>query len=316
MNESIETLWKDLMSAGGFPSHRRVSAEHPMDLYAAITADGRRGMLIISSEKPPDAPHYESVEIEIRQRVDGQWAMQLILARPDLQPLFTHLCNDLIETGNSFVPISQSGAFVLGRLAKWRRMLNLGSDDLLSDIEIRGLIGELLFLKTAFPVFGVRNSMTAWSGPYDAPQDFVFPDAAFEIKTVSPGDVAVRIGSLDQLDYAGDMLTLVVYALLRVNPNVTNGFTLDEIVSDLRSLSETEAGAVEEFDLKLRVAGYQEREEYKSLRYSLGDAKYYSVGGDFPCLVRSRLPHAVAEAKYSLYLSECESFRTEPFEKQ
>jgi len=312
MTETIEDIWNELSTQGTYPTHRRVSAEHPMDLYGEVAADGRIGLLVIASKEPPIAPRYRSVDIEIRRRTDGRWALRLILSRPDLRVLFRYLCEDIIQAGIAFEPKSESCKFVLERLARWRKMLNIGSDELLSETDVRGLIGELLFLKGEIPKVGVLAAVTAWNGPYDSPRDFDFADASFEVKTIRPGAVSVRIGSLDQLDSAGEGLTLVVYQLSNADSNSTGDLSLPQLVNELRSMIETDVGIIEEFELKLLVAGYQDRDEYRNMIYRLDDQRYYSVAEGFPRLARSRLPHAIAEAKYDLFLADCEPFRTTP----
>ncbi len=313
MPETIEATWKELSAQANYPAHLRVSAGHPMDLYGEISADGRIGLLVIASEKPPVAPKYKSVDIEIRQRTDGRWALRLILARADFRVLFQYLCEDIIQAGISFEPISESCKFVLERLSRWRKMLNIGPDELLSETDVRGLIGELLFLKCEIPKVGVRSAVTAWNGPYDSPRDFDFADASFEVKTIRPGAISVRIGSLDQLDSAGVGLTLVVYQLSNADRGDSTGdLSLPQLVNELRSMIETDVGIIEEFELKLLVAGYQDRDEYRNMIYRLDDQRYYSVAEGFPRLARSRLPHAIAEAKYDLFLADCEPFRTTP----
>jgi hypothetical protein len=311
MSTSIDTLWEELTRLGKFPAHRRISADHPLDLYAEVSDGGRLGLLAISSTEPPIPPHYESVDVEIARRNDGRWAVRLILARPELKVLFSHLCEDIAEAGLTFRPESESGAFVLARLARWRRLLGLGPDGLLSENDVRGLVGELLFLRTAMTIFGPNSSVVGWNGPYDAPRDFDLPNASFEIKTIRHGAVTVRIGSLDQLDASPNTLSLIVYELSGVDATVRDAIVLPRLVAEIRSSLEPYGAAMEDFNTRLLVAGYEDRVEYEKTAFRITSTKFFSVTGDFPKLARSELPHAFAEASYELFLAACEPYRTE-----
>lgn len=308
--DSISALWNDLSHRRSYPAHHRVSSDHPLDLYAEISSDGRPGLMAISPRQPSVPPKYDSVEVEIGHRADGKWTVRILLLRPELRVPFAYLCDDIIRAGRSITPGCDPGNFVLTRLDRWRRLLSPGRDRILSEQEIRGLLGELLFLRACVPVYGSLTTVRGWNGPFDAPIDFELPDKLYEIKTVRAGAVTVRISSLDQLDAAEGTINLVVYELTASNRGpVEGGVTLAGLVGELRSVFEDQSEALGEFEQRLKAGGYEDRDEYLAEQFLPGRPSFFSVSEAFPRLVRSQLPHAFADAKYELFLADCEAFR-------
>jgi hypothetical protein len=311
MTNRIEKIWNELTLLNQFPAHKRISADYPLDLYAEISSDGRVGLFGISTDEPTLPPKYDAVEVKIGRRADGRWAVSVVLARSELKPLFMRLCDDLIEAGSTFQPKCNAGHFVLSRIGRWRRLLSIGKDGLLSEKELQGLLGELLFLKTSMQLFGLKDSVEGWKGPFDAPRDFELPACAYEVKAIRYGSVTVHISSIDQLDVAGAQLRLVVYELTRTDPKNDVSITLPSAISDINKLLNQDENLFRDFEAKLISAGYVYRPEYQAIGFCVESCRYYEVTTNFPKLVRSALPHAVAEASYDLFLADCENCRLE-----
>ena len=311
----IEAIWAELEGVGKFPAHLRVSAEHPLDLYAEVADTGMVGLLVLCDAEPPIPPSYESVSVEIGRRGDSRWAVQLKLARAEFRSLFSHLCDDIIESGKTWQKKERAGHYVLERLARWRKLLDLGADGLLSDTALRGLIAELLFLREAIPVHGIAVSVNGWNGPFDAAQDFDLPDRQYEIKAVTQRTGAVRISSLDQLDIAVSEITLVVYVLRRVDLETPGAFTPNALVAKIRADLDSSGITLEEFEARLLCAGYKKSDVYLRIAFKVEDVRYYAITPDFPKLVRSELSASIASATYDLILAKCEDYRVAPLGK-
>jgi hypothetical protein len=313
MMMGIEPIWDELMLLQQFPAHKRIAADYPLDLYAEISVDRRPGLLAISSDPIAVPPKYDAVDVKVGLRSDGRWAVSVVLIRSELKPLFVRLCNDVIESGLACRPSNNAGQFVLARLSRWRQLLKIGFDGLLKENEIQGLIGELLFLSTAISIFGPQNGVNSWKGPLDAPRDFECPSGSFEIKTVRAGSVSIHISSIDQLDVAkGAQLTLVVYELIRVDEHQADAITLPGLIKDIRKQIKEDEAASQEFEDKLLTAGFLEHPEYDSVRFRNIGVRHFSVASDFPRLARTKLPHAIVDARYDLLIADCESFIVDP----
>ena len=174
---------------------------------------------------------------------------------------------------------------------------------MLPEFRRRGLIGELTFLQRAVRAWGSKASVEGWMGPARADQDFLFPDGWHEIKTLSSGSNRVTISSLQQLDapLPGD---LTVYCLDKTNELDDKGFSLHDLVENVRNAVSEDLDAAAIYASKLADYGYMDLPEYARDRYRLGGTQRYEVRADFPRLVRHDVPEAVAEVRYDLDLQE------------
>ena len=309
MQTPIEAIWEKLELLGKFPAHLRVSADHPLDLYAELSDQGRLGLLVLCDVEPPLPPTYESVAVEIGKRADSRWSLQLKLLRPELRAQFSRLCDDIILSGNSGTRKARAGHYVLERLARWRRLLDLGPDGLLSDMALRGLVSEIAFLTKAIPIYGASVTVHAWNGPFDAAQDFHLPDRRYEIKAVVPNAATVKISSIDQLDTTESEIQLVVYILRLVDFDSAGAFTLCSLVETVRQSLISTGHVLDEFEARLANTGYRDLDAYLRIAFRIDEIRHYAITANFPKLVRSELSSAIASANYEIQLSKCEDFR-------
>ena len=305
----IEMIWAALEGSTQLPVHRRVSPQHPLDLFAQVDVLGRVGLLAISADSPGKAPTYASVDVMIGLRGDGNWATSLSLKQPILQPLFAAMCDEIVLQGLKMRSDTQTGHFVLQLLARWQRLLALGPDGLLSPEARLGLLGELTILFKAIDRFGPLAAIEGWHGPLDAPQDFVLPVGFVEVKAVRAGSPEIRISSLDQLDISSDALTLAVCEFAPCVAS-TGGHSLASLILEIRTRIAHNSSAAEHFENLLLQAGFTDRAEYAKNEYRLVRTRWISVVENFPRLQRSVLPHAVSEAQYRLLLADLEPFES------
>lgn len=304
MPSLIETLWAELAASTQRPVFRRVDEQHPLELYAGLDGENNSVLLLVTVREPKDIPTYGALEISASLRADGNWALVFRVLKADLDANFTALCQDLIDASRNCT--SDPAEFMFRRLARWRRLTELAKDRILPESELRGLLGELLFLKdTAVPRFGAAAAVAGWVGPFAAPQDFVVSGMAIEIKVRMPGSHTVRISSLDQMDSKTDPLFLVVLTLSPAPPDVAGAFTPWGLVEALRHDLEPNPATRAEFDLRLKEAGFEEHQEYKVVWYQCSEIRCYAVGGAFPLLLASMLPAGISAAIYDIDLNVC-----------
>ncbi len=305
----VEDLWREIAAqsnrAGLF---RRVDDTHPLDLYAGIEHQWKRVLLLVVPDAPPNLPPPGIVEVSCNQRGDSEWAIIVQLSRPDFEELFGRLCQDLIDATRQSTP--EGGAEVLlRRLGRWRRLLELSHRRTLSELELRGLIGELWFLKTvALPRFGPQLAVHGWVGPQGAAHDFLLGHLLVEIKTYGPGSHDLMIASLDQLDAGNDPLYLAAVSLAGSTSTSNGAITTTMLVADIRESLETDPVVLTEFDLRLAEAGYADGENYTRTWYQIFGARYFAVRDGFPRLVQAGVPTGVHDVVYLIDLRACAAF--------
>jgi hypothetical protein len=305
----VEELWNEI-SARPSPSRlfRRIDESHPLDLYAGIDHQGKRVLLLISDVAPPTLPAAGVVEITANQRADREFAVVLQVGRQEYAEIFGRLCQDLVDFTRDAVP--QNGAeALLRRVARWRKLLEFGQSTILSGAALRGLVGELWFLRfVALDRVGTDLAIKSWVGPFEAPQDFVFDDLAVEIKALSPGLERVTISSMQQLHAADIALFLAVVILAPADQNAADTFTVGQLVRSVRDIAGARASALLELELRLAEAGYSDHEEYERTWYRVTHVRYFNIRGDFPRLTREQVPAGILDTTYTIDLGACKAY--------
>lgn len=305
----IDQIWKEIKNqSGGAGLFRRVDETHPLDLYAGIDYHGKQVLMLVAHEAPTTLPPPGIVEVTCNQRGDNEFAIVLQLLRQEFEELFGRLCQDLVDATRVAAP-DHGGEELLRRLGRWRKLLEAGPRTTLSDVALRGLVGELWILKSlVIPRLGVDAGVKGWAGPLGAPQDFVIGERVLEVKTCAVGTQQVTITSLQQLDAGKAPLFLGVVWLAPASPTSQRGFSVANLVASVRIVVETSPLAGTEFALRLAEAGYADCEEYERGWYSVEHVRYFHVRDDFPRLRREGTPTGVTGVSYSLDLGACNAY--------
>ncbi len=306
----VKSLWSDLLTMHDRPVYRRVDEVHPLDLYAGIEIGDERVIMLVTDVEPPPSPQFEAIEVRHSLRSDGRWVLLFRLKKVDLIVPFSGLCQDLIDSTRSGCGNLTASEYLIGRLARWRRLMEL-SDVGLSDAEARGLIGELLILESILiPKFGEMPALLSWGGPYGAAQDFKIAGKLLEVKTCQLGSWRVAISSIEQLDAGADPICLAVIRMSVSSLQQEGAITLNNVVERLRAALSGE-DAIDEFTLRLTEAGFNEQAKAASVHYLVDEIKAYHVIAGFPRLVRSQIPVPVQRASYVVDVSQCSEFEIE-----
>ena len=245
--------------------------------------------------------------IEVSQfSIDETQFLRFSLLNSDLLECFSLFCYDLIKSTLGIVDDETAYKQLQTRYLSWKRMFK-PNRGLLTESEIMGLIGELLYMRDyMIPIHGVDAALESWTGPEKTHKDFSLNDTWYEIKTISSGKESVRISSLVQLD--SDIIGyLVVYSLERMSPSF-NGVRLNELVAQIMDLIPI---AIQRDLLlaKLELYGYDFSPEYDNYVYAVSDCVSYKVHENFPRLVRKDIPVSVSRIQYEIILSEIEDFK-------
>lgn len=299
---------------------RRVDSNHPLDLFWARDHVGR---YLFIYEFCDDAgvdyrvPKLTGIDAYILRAPSSPRSYRLVLAlseRTDWE-LFFSLANDLVYATRSAKPSRVAVSIILRRLARWQEFLQRARKKLLSEEAIKGLIGELLFLRDKLhPTFGISQSVQFWQGPEDHPQDFNVGDTAIEVKcqagTTQP---TVRITSVEQLNPQLPLMYLCVYTLGRTTSDNPDRVNLPLLIGSIRELLCDEGSSqLERFNDLVYGMGYIEASEYEDFNYIQTDVSTFAVRDGFPRVQTCDLKPGIVQLTYSIRLDECEEFRSVP----
>lgn len=159
-------------------SFQRVDPGHLLDLYCGYDQMHRYTLLLISPVEPKNLISSKVIDVTVGKRTtDGRWALSFSLLDNKFKDLFLQFCDDMIMASQALKDPANGPEFICMRYISWQEMLSASRGDLLSKSEIKGLIGEMVFLRDVLiPRYGKEISLQAWMGPKMADQDFVLPD--------------------------------------------------------------------------------------------------------------------------------------------
>lgn len=291
-----------------FPSRHfiRFGDNRHLSIYIGRDDDARYSFDFRGKYKPVRITSSDVIAVEQYKQGD-LLTLRFSLENSDLLEYFCTFCQDLMDSVRVTSDDEAAYQTLRSRYYSWRQLFRPDNAHM-TEAEIMGLIGELLFLKDyMIPERGIDVALESWMGPEKTHKDFSDQQDWFEIKTISFGKESVRISSVEQLDSDLDG-TLVIYELEKMSPSF-DGIKLNQlannIIASLQSASQREV-----FIDKLQLFGFDFSNEYDNLVFALrGEHKYNVDTNNFPRIHRDMLPDAIARVQYDLLLTEIEPFK-------
>jgi len=290
------------------------SASHPCELYWGRDSKGRYLFVFIAkigeAPKSEQLPKLRGITTSLNKTNSNENLILLLNEDKDWE-LFYSLCANLARATSSVKSSEEAGVIILNRLSRWQDLLKKERPNTLTRDQVKGLLGELIFLKDELvPNYGWEDSIGYWHGPNDAPQDFAVKDTSFEIKCKSGGTKpSVKISSAEQLESNLPKSYLVVYTLATASKDDGSSFTLNEYIERIRyELYSHSHSARDQFEDLVFMAGYKDSEEYERYRFSKIAIQTYAIEDDFPRICSSELKLGIDRVTYSLKLDACAPF--------
>lgn len=305
----IKNPWLEIIVPQEQICARRIDSSHPLDFFWGRDVFGHK-LLILESPLGLIQHAIPRIKgIEIKKFVDSNVGRLIFELKVNSEwEIFLTLCQDLVNSTSSVLSPDQGIAVIVRRLERWRDFLQTAREGL-SEQEIKGLIGELVFLKNHLgPQVGFCNAVMAWQGPKGFPHDFCVDKMVFEIKCTSGSKQSlIHINSAEQLTSPPNMC-LWLY-VLKVNPcsNPEDALNLPSLVEEIKGL--LEGSCLEKFNDLLMNVGYFYLERYEQINFTILDDAFYEVKGDFPRLTQLDLIKGITNLSYCIDLNECEDYR-------
>lgn len=291
-----------------FPSRHfiRFGENRHLGLYIGRDDDARYSLDFRGKYKPVRISSSDVIAVEQYKNGD-LLTLRFSLENNDLLEYFCTFCQDLLDSVRVTSDDEAAYHTLRSRYYSWRHLFRPDNAHM-TESEIMGLIGELLFLRDhMIPERGIDVALDSWMGPEKTHKDFSDQRNWFEVKTISFGKESVRISSIEQLDSDTDG-SLVIYELEKMSPSF-DGIRLNQlannIIAMLRNSSQRET-----FMDKLQLFGFDFSNENDNLVFALKSEHSYRVDTkDFPRIHRAMLPDAITRAQYDILLTEIEPFK-------
>lgn len=236
--------------------------------------------------------------------------------------LFNDLFDDLILSVYSKIyqvaDVDEYASLFVNHFIKWSAFFENKKQNSLSVQELKGLYGELLFLKKMIigSDMNIDDLLKTWRGPYDEVHDFISDFIDHEVKTISHSENYIRISSEYQLQpQAGKELFLVVITVI---DDSENGQNIKDVIEEIRVRIYDKGGDISLFMNALLQKGITiaNAKDY-DVRWTPHMLYLYDCNNEnFPKLTRSNIPEEISGVKYKFqlnlmdkYLADKEYFR-------
>lgn len=291
-----------------FPSRHfiRFGDNRHLSIYIGRDDDARYSFDFRGKYKPVRITSSDVIAVEQYKNGD-LLTLRFSLENNDLLEYFCTFCQDLMDSVRVTSDDEAAYHTLRSRYYSWRQLFRPDNAPM-TEAEVMGLIGELIFLKDhMIPERGIDVALESWMGPEKTHKDFSDQQDWFEVKAISFGKESVRISSVEQLDSDTDG-TLIIYELEKMSPSF-DGLKLNQLANSIIA-SLKNATQREKFMDKLQLFGFDFSNEYDNLVYALRSEHTYKVDtNNFPRIHRAKLPDAITRVQYELLLTEIEPFK-------
>lgn len=285
----------------------RIDDEHILDLHIGLDEKGRKSIELRSMFKPVKVTGTSAIDVTQYTKPEYN-TIRFSLKDDDICGLFYKFCEDIIEQTKDLKNEKDGYKAITTRFFQWKKMFVLSKNTFLTEPEIMGMIGEILFLRGPLAEeIGLSKALKSWSGQELTHKDFSCSDKWYEVKTISRGNTTVRISSLEQLD-SDKNGELIVYSLEKMSP-AYNGISLNKLILETRQMF-LSADDADTFLAKVAMQGYEYNNYYDEFVFEVSGLTRYKVTDQFPKLTHANVPKEITKANYDLALAEIMSFST------
>lgn len=285
----------------------RIDDEHILDLHIGLDEKGRKSIELRSMFKPVKVTGTSAIDVTQYTKPEYN-TIRFSLKDDDMSGLFYKFCEDIIEQTKDLKNEKDGYKAITTRFFQWKKMFVLSKNTFLTEPEIMGMIGEVLFLRGPLAEeIGLSEALKSWSGQELTHKDFSCSDKWYEVKTISRGNTTVRISSLEQLD-SDKNGELIVYSLEKMSP-AYNGISLNKLILETRQMF-LSADDADTFLAKVAMQGYEYNNYYDEFVFEVSGLTRYKVTDQFPKLTHANVPKEITKANYDLALAEIMSFST------
>lgn len=284
----------------------RVDNHHPLELYIGLDEKGRKAIELRAKFTARKVTGTSAIEVN-QYRNDQYNTIRFSLCDEEIKGLFFKFCDDLIEQSRIITEKEQGYQTIANRFFQWKKLFVGSKHIFLTEPEIMGLIGEILFLRGKLAEnIGLRNALKSWSGQELTHKDFSYDNSWYEVKAIHRGVQSVKISSIEQLESSTDG-ELVVFFLEKMS-TAYNGVDLNKLILETRNLFAADEDK-NDFMAKVALQGYVYNDYYDDFVYEVRSCNCYRVTTGFPRLTHELLPEAICKASYEVLLQKIEAYK-------
>lgn len=302
----LKQKWSDLSDntvTSGFRS-LRISSDCVCELFIGVSKENKRCLILaLPANKHLNFKGIQKENLSIEYSLEKN-LLVLQLIDNDYHDLFDDLVLSLYHGIKNKSEVDEYSNHFIETFYRWSEFFEDKKSGLLSEDAIKGLIGELLVLKSLIAESDrseINFILNSWKGPYDKGNDFELETKNVEVKTKSPSGIEVRISSEFQLEVStGKGLELIVISFLS---DFTVGVCIRELIFEIKKLVQESSGdnsilwkALSQKNITTKNVNQYDIYKFKPI----DSISYNCATDDFPKLNKSNLPEEINGLKYNL----------------
>lgn len=282
----------------------RISPDCICELYIGVSKENKRCLILaLPANKHLNFKGIQKENLSIEYFVEKNLIV-LQLIDNDYHDLFDDLILSLYHGIKGISQVDEYSNYFIEAFYRWSEFFEDKKSDSLSEDAIKGLMGELLVLKSLINDPNrteINFILNSWKGPYDKGNDFELETKNLEVKTKSPSGIDVKISSEFQLEVStGKGLEMIVVSLLS---DFTVGINIRELIFEIKKLVQESSGensilwkALSQKNITAKNVSQYDKYKFKPI----DSISYNCASDDFPKLNRSNIPDEISGLKYNL----------------
>jgi len=317
----IAQIWGQIRAENNHKSMYRRLPMPGREMFAAIELPGDNPVFYLDVPTSAVAilprPIVRGLEVKAEAQTSGRRGTTRIALRCTervCEPVFAAFADHLIQCLAKSDGDMHVQTEVYRQLNLWIEFFRKSDQRALDTQQELGLFGELKFLQLIATAAGsFSRAVAAWRGPLAEPQDFLFGDYAFEVKSsLDDGNARLKINGASQLEGpAGSALQLLVMRLKEKD----DGQTLADLITEMQTTADQFSCGAQFKELVMRANYPYHQSELFTKRFVHTKTQAYSVTADFPRIVSCMLSPEVREVQYALWTQELVRFEVNVPEK-
>ena len=312
--EELNNKWVGISEnniTSGFKSIR-ISSECISDLFVGINVDANRCLIL--SIPPSYKLDFKPV---IKENLTIEYFKEkklvvLQLTDNSYYDLFDDLIISLYQRIKDVTIVDEYSKEFIHTFYKWSEFFDDKKSELLSENIIKGLFGEVLFLKELVDTANsstINETLSFWKGPYDKGHDFEMPSRDIEIKTKDITHQEVKISSEYQLEpNFGKQMELTVVS---VENDSQNGLSLKDLLFATKKAITDFLGdsSILLKALSQKGLSFKNVHRYDHFRFKpISMITYNCLAEGFPKLIKSNIQKEINTINYNIRLTTLSNF--------
>ena len=245
-----------------------------------------------------------SAKIQEDSNNNKNFVIQINLKNNNLLEIFLDFIENIIENLKFKPSKTEIVNLILKKINIWVKFFKKEKIESLDEQEIRGLIGELLFIKKlSLKKEDFKKNINQWKGCENGLHDFDFKDKKAEIKTFAKNGI-IRISIPDQLDIEKNKnIYFICFGLLKKDGQ----FSLNDLIEEIKEKLDDDLSFI--FKDKLKSYGYFEihKNDYNE-KYRNFDEHFYKITSEFPKILSKDTQSGITNITYGLDTNLLSSF--------